>query len=185
LKIAWFCAWRLVQLVPVLIGITLIAFLLLRVMPGDPDHSFLMSKLHDNLAAGEGKPMPFNGAPLDAVTLNVVRAWIEAGAPREGRVPGDDGQPLGGTVTDSNEVNLPPPARGVQLQVTAPVVPPGKEQTTCHYFKLKSDVDFDVNRIQLAVSGGTAAPYTLLRLSASTVTTAGVTVKLPPTNARS
>ena len=27
---------RLVQLVPVLIGITLIAFLLLRVMPGDP-----------------------------------------------------------------------------------------------------------------------------------------------------
>lgn len=36
MKIAWFCAWRLVQLVPVLIGITLIAFLLLRVMPGDP-----------------------------------------------------------------------------------------------------------------------------------------------------
>ena len=36
MKIVWFCAWRLVQLVPVLIGITLIAFLLLRVMPGDP-----------------------------------------------------------------------------------------------------------------------------------------------------
>ncbi len=36
MKIVWFCIGRLVQLVPVLIGITLIAFLLLRVMPGDP-----------------------------------------------------------------------------------------------------------------------------------------------------
>jgi peptide/nickel transport system permease protein len=36
LKFLWFLGGRLLQLVPVLIGITAVAFLLLRVMPGDP-----------------------------------------------------------------------------------------------------------------------------------------------------
>ena len=36
MKIVWFLLGRLLQLVPVLIGITAVAFLLLRVMPGDP-----------------------------------------------------------------------------------------------------------------------------------------------------
>lgn len=39
-----FCLSRLIQLVPVLIGITLIAFLLLRVMPGDPATLILGSR---------------------------------------------------------------------------------------------------------------------------------------------
>ncbi len=36
MQILRFCLSRLIQLIPVLLGITLIAFLLLRVMPGDP-----------------------------------------------------------------------------------------------------------------------------------------------------
>lgn len=36
MQILRFCLIRLIQLIPVLLGITLIAFLLLRVMPGDP-----------------------------------------------------------------------------------------------------------------------------------------------------
>ncbi len=36
MKFVWFLGGRLLQLVPVLIGITAVAFLLLRVMPGDP-----------------------------------------------------------------------------------------------------------------------------------------------------
>jgi peptide/nickel transport system permease protein len=36
MHLARYCAFRLAQLVPVLLGITLIVFLLLRVMPGDP-----------------------------------------------------------------------------------------------------------------------------------------------------
>lgn len=36
MQILRFCLMRLIQLIPVLLGITLIAFLLLRVMPGDP-----------------------------------------------------------------------------------------------------------------------------------------------------
>jgi hypothetical protein len=126
----------------------------MRVNPGQPDTSFLMAKLADNLAAGEGKSMPYGVAPLDAKTLEILRAWIAAGAPASGVVPGDDGHQMGGSGETSTPVDLPPPHRGVQLHVTSPPVPRGKEETGCHYFKLPSDVAFDVNRFQIAVSGG-------------------------------
>jgi hypothetical protein len=127
---------------------------MMRVMPGNPQASFLYHKLNNSLAAGEGAPMPWNAAPLDTATIEIIEAWILAGAPSEGRVPGDDGRPLGGTSEDPTEVSLPPPSRGVQLRVTAPPVPQGTEVTNCHYLKLPSDVDIDVNRIQIAVGGG-------------------------------
>ena len=127
---------------------------LMRVMPGNPDNSFLIAKLTDNLASGEGAAMPYNIAPLDAATVEVIRAWIAAGAPKDGRVPGDDGHELGGGGGDGGEITLPPPARGVQLSVTAHAIPVGTEETSCHYLKMPSDVDFDSDRIQIAVTGG-------------------------------
>ena len=126
----------------------------MRVNPGQPDTSFLMAKVADNLAAGEGQSMPYGVAPLDANTVAIVRAWIEAGAPATGMVPGDDGRQMGGSGDTGTTIELPRPGHGVQLHVTSPPVPKGKEETGCHYFKLPSDVDFDVNRFQIAVSGG-------------------------------
>lgn len=125
----------------------------MRVMPGEPGQSFLLAKLTNSLAAGEGLGMPYSAAPLEAGTIEVIRAWIAAGAPVDGRVPGDDGRPLGAS-GDPSQIHLQPPARGVQLAVTAREVPAGKEETSCHFFKMPSDVDFDVNRIQIAVTGG-------------------------------
>ena len=40
----------------------------MRVMRGNSERSFLFAKLTNNLAAGEGLPMPYNAAPLDAGT---------------------------------------------------------------------------------------------------------------------
>lgn len=125
----------------------------MRVVPGEPARSFLVAKLSGTLAAGEGAPMPYNAAPLDPATIDVIEAWIEAGAPKEGRVPGDDGRPLNGS-EDPSEPFLPPPARGVQLRTISPPIAPGSEETGCHYFKMPSEVDFDVDRIQIAVTGG-------------------------------
>jgi hypothetical protein len=124
-----------------------------RVYPGDADKSFLYMKLSHGLTDGMGLSMPWGGPYLDPPSLAIVRAWIEAGAPREGKVPGDDGQPLR-TAGDDEEVVLPPPERGIQIAVTAPAIPLGEEETACHYLKLPSAVDFDVDRIQIAVSGG-------------------------------
>jgi hypothetical protein len=57
---------------------------LLRVVPGDPDSSFLMQKLRGALTAGEGTPMPQVGFPLSAARVELVRRWIAAGAPATG-----------------------------------------------------------------------------------------------------
>lgn len=126
---------------------------LLRVTPGDPDASLLCHKIEDGLAPDLGIPMPYGGAPLNAYTTDVVRAWILAGAPRTGRVPGDDGGPLG-TESDGGELMLDPPASGIQLDVTSRELPLGTEETRCHTFKLPGDADLEVNRFQIAVSGG-------------------------------
>ncbi|MBI1816803.1 MAG: hypothetical protein HYR72_17630 [Deltaproteobacteria bacterium] len=126
----------------------------MRVMPSRPDSSFLLAKVADNLAAGQGQSMPWGAALLTTETVDVIRAWIVAGAPHDGIVPGDDGRPLGGGGEKPGDIVLPPPAKGVQLQVTAAAIPKGKEETSCHYLKLPSDVDFDVNRFQIAVTGG-------------------------------
>jgi hypothetical protein len=53
----------------------------LRVVPDDPDQSFLVRKLDGDLAAGEGLPMPFGGAAIPAEEVARIRDWIAGGAP--------------------------------------------------------------------------------------------------------
>ena len=127
---------------------------MMRVMPGRPDMSLLYAKVTSNLQSGMGVSMPYSAALLPTETTDIIKAWIEAGAPKDGVVPGDDGRDLNPGVDSGGELILPPPVRGVQIKVTSPPVPAGKEETGCHFLKLPSDVDFDVNRIQVAVTGG-------------------------------
>jgi len=125
----------------------------MRVMPGDPERSLLLNKLMPNLAAGEGRSMPYNAAPLPPETVEIIRAWIDAGAPAYERVAGDDGRELG-PGEDVGELVLDPPTRGIQLKTTSPAVPMGTEETGCHFMKLPPGGEIDVNRIQVAVTGG-------------------------------
>lgn len=55
-----------------------------RVVPGDPDQSFLVVKLTGPLA-GQGKLMPVGAsAAVDPdCTIAAIRAWIQAGAPND------------------------------------------------------------------------------------------------------
>ena len=57
---------------------------------GDPTTSYLVHKLEGDLGPGFGKRMPFNQPKLDAALVDVVRRWIEAGAPADGWVAGTD-----------------------------------------------------------------------------------------------
>lgn len=53
----------------------------LRVKPGDPDASFLMTKLAlEGIDPELGLPMPPSGDRLTEDELDLVRRWIEAGA---------------------------------------------------------------------------------------------------------
>lgn len=51
-----------------------------RVVPGDPDRSFLIRKL-EGPSSGEGLRMPQGMPPLDAETIAAIRKWIQ-GLPR-------------------------------------------------------------------------------------------------------
>jgi len=54
---------------------------LLRVKPGDPDASFLVRKLEDELDQGQGSVMPLTGPRLEDDKIERIRAWIASGAP--------------------------------------------------------------------------------------------------------
>ena len=57
---------------------------LLRVAPGDPERSFILSKLDGRLGAGEGQRMPWGAPPLRRADIALMRRWIKAGAPSAG-----------------------------------------------------------------------------------------------------
>lgn len=56
---------------------------LMRVKPGAPDRSYMLMKIEGTHLknGGMGARMPFGGPPLDKATIEMIRAWIAAGAP--------------------------------------------------------------------------------------------------------
>lgn len=61
-----------------------------RITPGDPAMSYLYNKVTGDLGANLGSRMPLGRPPLAANLIEIIRLWIEAGAPETGWVPGTD-----------------------------------------------------------------------------------------------
>ena len=55
---------------------------------GDSNTSFLFKKISNDLGAGMGSRMPLIGPALDPNLINIIKLWIDAGAPPTGWVPG-------------------------------------------------------------------------------------------------
>ena len=53
---------------------------MLRVAPGDPDHSLIMLKLRGTSDARYGSHMPDTGQQLDQGDLDAIAEWIRLGA---------------------------------------------------------------------------------------------------------
>jgi hypothetical protein len=55
---------------------------MLRVRPSVPDSSYLVHKIQGTQASvgGSGGQMPLGGAPLSQSQIDLIRAWIAAGA---------------------------------------------------------------------------------------------------------
>lgn len=53
-----------------------------RVVPGDPDNSYLIQKL-EGPAPDEGDRMPQNGTTLDPAQIAIIRQWIANGAKKD------------------------------------------------------------------------------------------------------
>jgi hypothetical protein len=130
---------------------------LLRVMPGRPDESLLYNKLRAATEPGsvmvEGSPMPSGAPALSPQHLEVVRRWIEAGAPKDGSI-GDSvtGQSekiaalLGSCLPKATPIQIAPLAAPAVTEGVQFVMPPftldaGTETEICfaQYYDL-SDV---------------------------------------------
>ena len=53
-----------------------------RVTPNQPDNSYLVHKVQGThlAAGGSGSRMPLNRSPLSQSDIDLIRAWIQAGA---------------------------------------------------------------------------------------------------------
>ena len=63
---------------------------LLRVVPGDPAASFLMTKIQGPLGPGEGALMPLGLSALPTAQILYIEAWIAAGASPDAPAPTGD-----------------------------------------------------------------------------------------------
>jgi hypothetical protein len=122
-----------------------------RVVPGDPEASFLWQKLVGDLTTDEGIAMPSVGSALTAQQLDVVRAWIAAGAPAVGVVPAAPCLP-------PHQFEPAPPLEprpgGVQFVLDGPVLQPGEEIEGCMWVQMPTDADFVFGSVEYSINPG-------------------------------
>ncbi len=123
-----------------------------RVVPGNSAASFLSQKLHGTQGAGEGSQMPLVGTPLNPLELSVLDAWIDAGAPQTGVVPGVQPLPQPDYV-DTTAPAVPP--GGYQLMLDGPFLLPGGEQEGCFWTPIPWTGTFVVAKFEFALNPGT------------------------------
>lgn len=122
-----------------------------RVDPYYPENSLLMFKLTKPMN-GHGSPMPRGGEPLSKEIVNVIRQWIVAGAPKEGKVKDMPALNLDAPIKSAPEAFVPPPPpnRGFQVHLEAFEVAPGGEREIFYAMKLPISQDVLVKQIDIA-----------------------------------
>lgn len=117
-----------------------------RIMPGVPGESFLYNKLRAATEPGsvtvEGSSMPAGAPALSSEHLEVLRRWIEAGAPREGSV-GDSVTGQSGSIAKLLDSCLPDATPIAITPLTAPAKDEGVRLTMAP-FTLPAATEVDV-----------------------------------------
>ena len=129
--------------------------------PGNPENSFLLTKLVGPESADQGSRMPFGGGMIHAGKIEAIRTWIEAGAPETGKIPG-----IGdlGVLRDPDEVferpAPPPPGQGYQLHLPPFKIEPGTEREIYHATRITDENgnpvegDIFINRVEIFYPSG-------------------------------
>ena len=129
--------------------------------PGNPENSFLLTKLMGPTAPEQGARMPFGGGVLHTGKIDAVRTWIEAGAPQSGKIAG-----IGdlGVLRDPDEVFEPPPrppiGEGYQLHLPPFKIEPGTEREVFYTTSIQDENgnpvegDIFVNRVEIFYPAG-------------------------------
>ena len=129
--------------------------------PGNPENSFLLTKLMGPTAPEQGARMPFGGGVLHNGKIDAIRMWIEAGAPQTGKIAG-----IGdlGVLRDPDEVfeppAPPPPGEGYQLHLPPFKIEPGTEREVYYATPILDENgnsiegDIFINRVEIFYPAG-------------------------------
>ena len=123
------------------------------VRAGEPGQSFLITKLTGS-GVGYGDRMPRSYSSLSGVAIDAIRAWIAAGAPRDGVVA--DAPDLD-RVPHRTEFYFQPPApprRGIQLHLKPFAIAPRSEREIFSTTRLGAAEDLMVNKIEVVQPEG-------------------------------
>ena len=129
--------------------------------PGNPDNSFLLTKLMGPTAPEQGARMPFGGGVLHTGKIAAVRTWIEAGAPQTGKIAGIGDLSV---LRDPAEVfeapEPPPPGEGYQLRLPPFKIEPGTEREIFYATQITDENgnsvegDIFINRVEIFYPAG-------------------------------
>ena len=129
--------------------------------PGNPENSFLLTKLIGPTAAEQGARMPFGGGTVHTAKIEAVRTWIEAGAPQTGKIAG-----IGdlGVLRDPDEVFEPPappaPGQGYQIHLPPFQIEPGTEREVYYTTQIRDEngnpveEDIFISRVEIFYPAG-------------------------------
>ena len=109
-----------------------------RVDPGNPDNSFIITKLMGPTQNALGARMPLAGGKLHDVKIEALRKWITAGAPREEHLAGIGDLAVLRDPAETFEAPAPPPlGQGYQLHLPKFKIEAGKELEVFYATHLK------------------------------------------------
>ena len=128
--------------------------------PGNPENSFLLTKLMGP-GPDQGARMPFGGGMIHDGKIDAIRTWIEAGAPETGKVAGIGDLGVLRDPGERFERPAPPlPGEGYQLHLPKFKIEPGTEREVYYAAQIKDENgnsvegDIFINRVEIFYPAG-------------------------------
>lgn len=129
--------------------------------PGNPDNSFLLTKLIGPTASELGAGMPFGGGVIHNGKIDAIRKWIEAGSPQTGKIAGIGDLAVLRDPDEVFEPPAPPPTgEGYQLYLPPFKIEPGTEREVYYATQIKDENgnpvegDIFINRVEIFYPAG-------------------------------
>lgn len=144
--------------------------------PGNPENSFLLTKLMSPIAQEHGTRMPLGSGVLHDGKIDAIRKWIAAGAPQTGKV-----EAIGdlAVLRDPEEIFVPPapppPGQGYQLHLPPYRIEPGTEREVFYATQIRDENgdliegDIFINRYEIFYPTG-SHHFILYRLTDEAIT---------------
>ena len=129
--------------------------------PGNPENSFLLTKLMGPTAPEQGARMPFGGGVLHSGKIDAIRTWIEAGAPQTGKIAGIGDLGILRDPDEKFDAPAPPlPGEGYQLRLPPFKIEPGTEREIYYATRITDENgdliegDIFINRVEIFYPAG-------------------------------